>query len=138
MELVYFFYPKNFTIKKIFIVQDFIATETDVMPPDGQERIVNYILGGKIHTYMGTTWPPRRHTFRPPLKRAVTDSGRDVTKEMRKIEGPDWLAATTWVPIRPKVTWSAGLGPGGFSLQLKIFKKYFLKKEGPVSVEFWC
>ena len=74
MDLVYFFYPKNFTIKGIYKLDDRIATEVDEMPPEGVPRLVLYLLGGQVHTYLGAEWPPKRHEFRPPMKRAVVDN----------------------------------------------------------------
>jgi len=134
MDMVYFFYPRNFTIKGIYKLDNLVATEVDEMPPVGAPRIVLYVLGGKVHTYLGEDWPPKRHTFRPPLKRAVIETtGRDVTAELKKIEGPAWLAGATWTPMSPRFVWS--LSP--FRLELKIFRKFFLEKEGPVSVHFW-
>jgi hypothetical protein len=135
MDLVYFFYPKNFTIKGIYKLDDRIATEVDEMPAEGTTRLVHYMLGGQVHTYMGDEWPPKRHTFRPPMKKAVVDTtGRDVTVEMKRIEGEPWLAGATWEPLRPRFVWT--LSP--FRLELKIFKKFFLKEEGPVSIHLWC
>jgi hypothetical protein len=135
MDLVYFFYPKNFTIKGIYKLEDRIATEVDEMPLVGAPRIVLYVLGGKVHTYLGEDWPPKRHEFRPPMKKAVVDTtGRDVTAEMKRIEGPSWLAGATWEPLRPRFVWT--LSP--FRLELKIFRKFFLKEEGPVSIHLWC
>lgn len=139
MDLVYFFYPRNFTIKEIFKIELNVLTQVDVMPRPGEPRLVHYLLGGQVHTYLGEEWPPRRHTFRPPMKRAVVEStGRDVTAIMKKIEGPSWLAGVTWVPMRPKIAWSLGLGPSGIKFKIKIFKKFFLKEEGPVSIHLWC
>jgi hypothetical protein len=134
MEMVYFFYPKNFTIKGIYKLEHLVATEVDEMPPVGTPRIVLYVLGGRVHTYLGEDWPPKRHTLRPPLRRAVIKTtGRDVTAEMLKIDGPPWLTGVTWTPLRPRFVWS--LSP--FRLELKIFRKFFLEEEGPVSVHFW-
>ena len=136
MDLVYFFYPKNFTIKGIYKLEDRTATEVDEMPREGTPRLVLYVLGGKVHTYLGEEWPPKRpRTLRPPVKQAIIETtGRDVTKELLKIEGPPWLASATWVPMIPNFEWSWSL-PCRF--RIKIFRKVFLEEEGPVSIHFW-
>ena len=112
-----------------------MATEVDEMPSVGTTRIVLYTLGGQVHTYMGEDWPPKRHTIRGPVRRAViATTGRDVTEQFKKTNGPEWLAGATWKPMTPRFVWS--LTP--FRLELKIFRKFFLKKDGQVSIHFWC
>ena len=137
MDLVYFFFPKNFKIKNIFEVDDRILTETDEPVPNGTRRVTRYILGGKVHTHLGTSWPPRGHAMRMPITRAwVESTGRDVTGDMKRLDGPSWLVGSEWVPLWPKITWALKFSLSGLRLELKIFKKYFLKDEGPIKIEF--
>ena len=136
MDLVYFFYPKNFKIKNIFKIEDRVLTEADHVP-DGTRRVTRYLLGGKVHTHLGTSWPPRGHTMRMPITRAwVEPSGRDVTADMKRLDGPSWLVGSAWTPMWPVITVAWGFNSTGFSFKIKIFKKFFLKEEGVVRVAF--
>lgn len=136
MDLVYFFWPKNFKIKNTFEIEDGVLTETDHVP-DGTSRVTRYVLGGQVHTCLSTSWPPRGHAMRLPIKRAwVESTGRDVTDAMKRLEGPSWLVSSEWVPMWPKVTASCGIDSHGIHFKINFFKKYFLKDEGPVEVEF--
>ena len=136
MDLVYFLYPKNFKIKNIFKIEDRILTEVDSVAP-GTRRVTRYILGGKVHTCLGTSWPPRGHIMRMPITKAwIETTGRDVTDDMKRLEGPSWLVGSEWVPMRPKITVSWGLYSCGITFKINIFKKFFLKEEGPVKVAF--
>lgn len=136
MDLVYFFWPKNFKIKNVFEIDDRILTETDHVP-DGTRRVTRYVLGGKVHTHMGTAWPPRGHAMRMPITRAWIDTtGRDVTEPMKRLDGPSWLVASTWIPLWPKISFTWRLTSGGINFKINFFKKYFLKEEGQVKTEF--
>lgn len=136
MDLVYFFWPKNFKIKSIFKIEDRVLTEVDAVP-DGTRRVTQYLLGGKVHTCLGTSWPPRGHVMRMPITKAwVEPSGRDVTDEMKRLEGPSWLVGSIWIPLWPKIAISLGFTSRGIYFKINFFKKYFLKEEGPVRVEF--
>jgi hypothetical protein len=137
MDLIYFFWPKNFKILNIFEVQDRTLTEVADVPAEGVTRVTRYILGGKIHTCLGTSWPPVGHIMRLPIAKAwVESTGRDVTDDMKRLEGPSWLVGSRWVPLFPRVTVSCGLGSHGINFKIKIFKKFFLKDEGPIKIEF--
>jgi len=137
MDLVYFFWPKNFKILNIFKVDDRTLTEVADVPAEGVTRVTRYMLGGKVHTCLGTSWPPTGHTMRLPIAKAwVESTGRDVTDDMKRLEGPSWLVGSRWVPLFPRVTVSCGLGSHGIKFKIKIFKKFFLKDEGPIKIEF--
>jgi hypothetical protein len=136
MDLVYFFFPKNFKIKNIFEIEDRLLTETDHVP-EGTPRVTRYVLGGAVHTCLSTSWPPRGHTMRLPIKRAwVETTGRDVTEDMKRLEGPSWLVGSTWVPLWPRVAVTFAFGPHGINFKINFFKKFFIKEEGPVKVDF--
>lgn len=131
------FCPENFKILNIYEVRDRTLTEVEHQLPDGVERVTRYLLGGRVHMCLGTSWPPRGHTMRLPITKAwVESSGRDVTDDMKRLEGPSWLVGSQWVPLFPTVTFSCGLGSHGINFKIKIFKKFFLKEEGPVTIEF--
>ena len=70
MDIVYFFWPKNFKILNIYEVQDRTLTEVGAPPPDGVTRVTRYRLGGRVHTCLGTSWPPTGHTMRLPIAKA--------------------------------------------------------------------
>lgn len=136
MELIHIFWPKNFKIKNIFEIDGTVLTEVDAVP-NGTRRVTRYVVGGRDHLCLGTCWPPRGHVMRMPLTRAwVENTGRDVTAEAKRVDGPSWLVASTWVPLWPKVRFSWGFHSGGFQFKIDFFKRFFLKEEGPVMFEF--
>lgn len=136
MDVVYFFWPKNFQVVNIYKIEDRVLTETDHVP-DGTRRVTRYVLGGRVHTRLGTSWPPRGHAMRMPITRAwIESTGRDVTEPMKRLDGPSWLVGSTWTPLWPSLVADWGMRRGGFFFELKIFKKFFLKEEGAVKVEF--
>ena len=76
--------------------------------------------------------------MRLPIKRAwIETTGRDVTEDIKRLDGPTWLVGSTWTPLWPSIRAVCGLRSGGIYFELKIFKKFFLKEEGPVSIHFW-
>ena len=137
MDLVYFFWPKNFKILNIYEVQDRTLTEVCSEPPDGVTRVTRYRLGGRVHTCLGTSWPPKGHAMRLPIAKAWLEStGRDVTDDMKRLEGPSWLVGSRWVPLLPRVTFSCGLGSHGINFKIKIFKRFILKDEDSIKIDF--
>lgn len=62
-------------------------------------RVTTYIFNGKEYTHVGS-WPPQHSvgTFHVPIHYAfVIDSGKDITRQMKRFAGPQNTVSRTTV-----------------------------------------
>lgn len=75
LNLIYFFSPRNYQIDNIEYFED------------GTKKI-DYYFGSKLYTHLGDTFPPVFTTRKFPIRKALCDTGQDVTRIISRYLGP--------------------------------------------------